>query len=154
MMDKMERMLRSLPAEAPSPELSAAIRAAVHRHHRRRQIARLAAAFLMALIGLWLLWPAIELLSSNAPFATGAPWLVGSLTYGSDGSVEMLNGLWDGTFSMQKAIGSTLAFSLWIGALLLCGSIFLALGLSTWQATPKPHAQGGNSTVLARSLHA
>ena len=34
-MDKMDRMLHSLPRHSPSPELAAHIQSAIHRRHRR-----------------------------------------------------------------------------------------------------------------------
>src|SRR5512135_2253500 len=126
-MDKLDRMLSALPQEEPSPELSARIRLLVHRRHRRRQVARWSGASLFGLAGLWLVWPGILWLSSGMLYAPGTPWLMGSLDYLNRESLDMLNGVWNGAFSAQNAIGSALGLSTWLGALSLCCAIFLVI---------------------------
>ena len=152
-MDEMDRLLGRLPEEGPSPDLAAAITTAVHRRHRRRQAARGVAASCLGLLGLWLASPGISWLLTNDLFASGTPWLLGSLNSVNDESLDMVNHLWNTAFSAQTSIGSSIAFSVWLGALLVCGAIFLALDARSWQPARRPHAHGGDSTMLAASLH-
>ncbi|HEX8990613.1 MAG TPA: hypothetical protein VF784_02950 [Anaerolineales bacterium] len=152
-MDEMDRLLERLPEEGPSPELATTIILAVHRRHRRRQIAREIAASFLGLLGLWLAWPGISWLSSNELFASGTPWLLGGLNYVNGESLDTLNRLWNTAFSAQTAIGSSIALSVWLGALLVCGAIFLALDARSWQPARRPRVHGGGSTMLASSLH-
>ncbi len=151
-MDRMDRMLHALPSEEPSPELAAAILTSVHRRYRRRQAVRRSAALVLGLLGLWLVWPGLAALSSGELFAPGMPWLMGALNYMNYESFDMVSHLWNSIFSAEGALGASVALSVWIGALLVCGAIFLALDARAWQSTAG-RARGGSSTMLATSLH-
>ncbi len=152
-MDRMDRLLRALPGEDPSPDLAGAILVTIHRRFRRRQVARRVGAFLLGLLGLWLVWPGLAWLSSGEIFAPGTSWFMGGLSYVNSGSLDMLNSLWNTIFSAQNAIGSSVAWSTWLGAVLVCCSIFLALDARAWQSPAGPHVHGGRSTMLASSVH-
>jgi hypothetical protein len=152
-MDTLDRMLSALPEDEPSAELSARIRLLVHRRHRRRQVARWSGASLLGLAGAWLVWPAILWLSSSTLYASGTPWLMGSLDYLNHESLDMLNGFWNGAVSAQDAIGTALGLSTWLGALLLCCAIFLVIDSRAWQPASRPRSHGGTSTMLATSVH-
>ena len=132
-MDKMDRMLRSLPVHALSPELASNIQASIHHRHLRRRVVRWTAASLLALSGLWLISPAAAWLSSYDLYSSGTPWLIGSADYLSLESVQILDRLWNGMFSLQNMLGSSLAVSIWIGALLLCLAIFCAIDGQAFQ---------------------
>ncbi len=151
-MDRMDRMLHDLPSEGPSPELAAAILATVHRRHRRRQAAQRATALVLGVLGLWLVSPAVAALSSSELFASGAPWLMGALNYMNYESFDMVSHLWNSIFSAEGVLSASVALSVWIGVLLVCGAIFLALDARAWQSTAGG-ARGGSSTMLATSLH-
>ncbi len=153
MKDKLDHMLGTLPVEPPSPGLSARIRGAVHRRHRRRQTLRWAGASLLGLSGLWLVWPGIAWLSSGSLYASSASWVAGSLEYFDSESLDMLSRFLNGAFSAQNAIGSALALSVWLGAFLLCCSIFLVIDSRVWQPVSGPRSHGGNSARLASSVH-
>ncbi len=152
-MDKMDRMLGALPEEDPSPDLSLRIRLMVRRRHRRRQLVRGTASSLLGLVGLWLLWPGLVWLSSGALYVSGASWLFGGLDYFNAESLDMLNRFWNVTFSAQNAIGSNLAVSIWLGALLVCCAIFLVIDSRAWQPVSGPRSHGGTSTAFASSVH-
>jgi hypothetical protein len=153
MMDRLDRMLGTLPADDPSPDLSARIRRSVRLRHRRRQVVRWTGASVLGLVGVWLLSPGIAWLSSGALYAPGTTWLAGSLDYLNSESLDMLSGFWNGASSAQNAIGSALAFSIWLGAFLLCCSIFLVIDSRVWQPLSGSRSHGGNSTRLASSVH-
>ena len=152
-MDKMDRMLRSLPKANPAPDLAARIQAAIHRRHRRRQATRWSGALLLGALGIWLMWPAILWMSSGELYASGASWLLGSLDYFNAESLDMVNRFLNGTFSAQTAVGSAFALSTWLGALLLCCAIFLVMDSRTWQPISGPGSRGGSSTMLSSSVH-
>ncbi len=152
-MDKMDRMLRALPQEESSPDLARRIYRSVQRRRRRRRAARLTSASLLGLIGLWLTWPGILWLASGALSASGTPWLLGSLDYLSSESIDMANRFLNGTLSAPNAVGSAFALSIWLGALLLCCAIFLAIDPRAWQPLPGPGPHGGSSTMVASSAH-
>ena len=151
--DDIDRLLRALPKEAPSPALASTIRAAVHRRHRRRRAARRGAASILGLLGLWLVWPGVVWISSGEMYASSTSWLLGGLAYLNSESVHVLDGLWSGVFSVQNAIGSSLALSIWLGAFLLCCAIFLALDSASWQSLSVSKDTRGSSGMLASSLH-
>lgn len=152
-MDDMDRMLRSLPQEIPASALASTVRAAVHRRHRRGQMFRRGAASLFAVVGLWLVWPGLAWILSGGMYASSAPWLFGGLDYLNADSADVLNRIWGGTFTLQNAIGGSLAASVWLGALFLCCAIFLAFDAATWQlAWPRPDP-GSGSAMAASSLH-
>ncbi len=152
-MDKMDRMLRALPQEQPSPELARRIQRSVLQRHRRRQAARLTSASLLALLGLWLTWPGILWLSSGVLSASGTAWLLGSLDYLGSESIDMATRFLNGTLSAPDVVGSSFALSVWLGALLLCCAIFLAIDPRAWQPVPGRGSHGGSSTMLASSVH-
>lgn len=153
MKDKLDHLLGTLPAERPSPDLSARIRGAIHRRHRRQQTIRWTSASFLGLTGLWLVWPGINWLSSGALYASGSSWLAGGLEYFSAESLELPGRVLNGAFSAQNAIGSALAFSIWLGAFLLCCSIFLVIDSRVWQPVSGSRSHGGNSARLASSVH-
>jgi hypothetical protein len=152
-MDKMDRLLRRLPSVSTPDGLAASIGLLVQRRHRRSLLWRRASASVLALLGLWLLWPVLAWLSSGEPYASTAPWLAGSLDYINYGSFDWLTRLWSGASSIQGALGSTLDVPVWLGALLLCCSIFLALDLGSWQPSPLLPSERGDYPISARSLH-
>lgn len=153
MMDDMDRLLGRLPEESPSPSLAAGIAGAVLRRHRRRRAARGVAGAFLGLLGLWLAWPGVSWLASSELFVSGAPWLAGALNSVNDESLEMVNHLWSSSFSTQTAIAASFAPSVWLGALLVCCAIFLALDPRSWQPARNPPGRRGGSTMLASSLH-
>ncbi len=152
-MDDMDRMLRALPEEAPSSTLADTVRIVVHRRHRRRQVIRTGAASLLGLIGIWLAWPGVAWLSSGAMFASSASWLFGGLDYLNAGSAELLDRLLGGTFALQNAIGGSLAVSIWLGALVLAGAVFLAVDPSTWQFASASSIKGPGPSIAPSSIH-
>lgn len=152
-MDKMDRMLGALPQEEPSTDLARRIHRAVQRRHHQRRAARLAGASLLGLLGLWLTWPGILWLASGALNVPGTPWLLGGLDYLGSESLGMVDRFLNSTLSAQNAIGSTFALSIWLGALLLCCAIFLAIDPRAWQPAPGAGPHGGSSTILASSVH-
>ena len=95
-MDKMDRMLKALPAPDPAPGLIEHIRSTVHRRRRRRQLLRWTAGVVLVLSRFWLRSPAPSWwLSSGDLYASAAPWLAGTLDYLNLGSFQMLEGLWN-----------------------------------------------------------
>ncbi len=140
-MDKMDRMLHSLPRHSPPPELAAHIQAAVHRRHRRGQALRWIAAGILTVGGLWLVWPAAAWLSSNELFASGASWLAGSTDYLNLESGQMLDRLWNGMFSIQNLLGSSLVVSVWIGVFLLGLAMFCAIDRQALQSPLQPQTK-------------
>ena len=152
-MDEMDRLLRALPEEGVPDALAARIREAVRRRHQRRLAIRRAAASALAVLGIWLLWPGIAWASSGALFSSGAAWLVDSLQYLNYESADAFGRMWSGTLSAQGAIGSTLAVSILVGALLLCCAIFLAIDPATWLNVPRRTLPARGSTILASGLH-
>jgi hypothetical protein len=140
-MDKMDRMLHSLPGHSSPPELAAHIQAAIHHRHRRAQALRWMAAGALTVGGLWLVWPAAMWLSSDELFSSGAPWLAGSTDYLSLESGQMLDRLWNGMFSIQNLLGSSLVVSVWIGVLLLCLAMFFAIDRQALQNPLQPYTK-------------
>lgn len=138
-MDKMDRLLHSLPGHIPSPELAANIQSAIRRRHRRRQALRWVTASILTLSGLWLISPAAAWLSSNELFSAGTPWLFGSMDYLNLESVQLMEHLWNDMFSLQNLAGSSLVVSIWIGALLLCIAMFFAIDRQVFQIPSQPY---------------
>jgi hypothetical protein len=152
-MDKLDRMLRALPSDAVPAELASRIGESVRRRHRRGQLARRAGASLLAVLGLWLVWPGIAWMSSTELFASGAPWLTGGLQYLNYESMDALGRLWNGAISAEGAISSTLAISILVGAAFLCCSIFLAVDPVSWRLVPGRYGAAGDSKILSSGLH-
>ncbi len=152
-MDKLDRMLRDLPREDVPPELAVSIGLAVHRRHRRRQLMRRAGAAVLAVLGVWLLWPGLLWLSSNELYASSAPWLTGGLQYLNEESLAMLSRLWNAMFAVQGTISSSVAVSIVVGALLMCGSIFLAIDIASWQPPFRQSKSAASSGMLSSGLH-
>jgi hypothetical protein len=132
-MDKMDKMLHSLPGHVASPELAGHIQAAIRRRQRGRHVFRWTAAGVLTLSGLWLISPAAVWLSSNELYSSGAPWLAGSMDYLNLESVQMLDRLWNGMLSFQNLLDSSLVVSVWIGVLLLCLAMFCTIDRQTFQ---------------------
>ncbi len=151
-MDELDRMLGDLPEEPIPPGLAASVRLAVKRRHRRRIVLRRAGASLLAALGLWLLWPGIAWAASNELFASGAPWLAGSLESLNAESLDLLGRLWSGALTMQGAIGSGLAISILLGALFVCCSIFLAIDRASWQPIPAQPAMSSGHAMSASGI--
>lgn len=135
-MDDMDRILRDLPRDLVPEGLSASVRIAVRRRHRRVLRIRRALASLLAALGLWLLWPALAWVSPSELLAPGTPWLMGAVESLGSESLDLLVRLWTNALSMQGAIGSSLAVSILLGALFVCCSIFLAIDRASWQPAP------------------
>jgi len=152
-MDELDRMLRALPEEPVPESLAASVSQGVRRRHRRRQTIRRAAAAILAVLGIWLLWPGIVWMSSNELYASGAPWLMGGLDYLNYESMDALSRLWNGALSAQGAIGSTLGVSILLGAVLLCGSIFVAVDRASWPNVSRRERSARSSTILTSGLH-
>jgi hypothetical protein len=126
-MDKMVRMLHSLPRHVPSPELAAYIQTSIRRRHRNRQVLRWMSACVLTLSCMSLISPAAAWLSSNELYSAGVTWLIRSVDYLSLESVQMLDHLWNGMFSLQILAGSSLVIFIWIGAFLLSLAMFFAI---------------------------
>ncbi len=152
-MDELDRMLQALPREPIPPELAESVRLAVRRRHRRQLAIRRVAALLLALLGAWWLWPGISWISSGELFASGTPWLMGGLDSLNAESLELLDRLWTGAVSMQGAIGSGVALSILLGALLMCCSIFLAIDRASWQPIPGRAPLSGGHTMSPSGIH-
>lgn len=152
-MDDMDRLLRVLPSDEPSPGFAAAIAESIRRRHRRRRIVRRSAAAFMCVLGLWLIWPAILWLSSVELYVSGAQWLLGGLSSLNAESTEIMARTWNSVLSAQDALNASVGVSIWLGALLLCGAIFLALDPVPWQPLPTPRRPQRNPSGLSPSLH-
>jgi predicted anti-sigma-YlaC factor YlaD len=137
-MDKLDRMLHSLPGHTPSAGLAAHIQAAIRRRHLRRRVIRWAAAGLLSVGGLWLVLLAVAGFSSYDLFSSGAPWLIGSADYLNLETLQLADGLWNGLFSLQTILSSTLVASIWLGVLLLCLAIFLAIDGQAFYVPSQP----------------
>jgi hypothetical protein len=153
MMDKLDRMLQALPNHAPAPELAAQIQATVRRRHQRRQRARWAAASVLGIVGLWLIAPAVAWLSSSNLDASAAPWLLSSWNTINFESIQWMDGLWNGMITLQNSLGSSLAVSMWFGALLLCIAMFLTIDSMGFQGRPQRGRGADNSTTFQASIH-
>ncbi len=140
-MDKMDKLLHSLPRHLPSPELALHIQASIRRRHHTRRALRWGAACVLGLSGLWLISPAAAWLSSNELFSSGTPWLAGGVDYLNLESVEMLDRLWNGMFSLQNLLGSSLVVSIWIGTILLCAALFCAIDGQVFQNRQQPYTK-------------
>ena len=153
-MDKLDRMLQSLPKHSPAPNLAAQIQATIRRRHHRRQRARWAAASVLALAGLWLIAPAATWLTSDELYASGMPWLFGGVEAWNSELFQVADRLWNGMFALQNTIGSSLAVSIWIGALLLCLAMFVTLDWRVFQSPSDPPkvARSRDSDILVSSL--
>jgi hypothetical protein len=138
-MDKMDRMLHELPVPVAAPDLVGRVRLSIRRRHRRRQTVRGIAASVLTLSGLWLAFPAVPSIPFGDLFAPGAPWLFTSLDTLSLETYKILDQLWNGMFSLQSAMGSSLVVSLWIGILLLCFGMFFAVDMQAIQAPFHSH---------------
>jgi len=152
-MDDMDRLLRALPSDEPSPGFAAAIAESVRRRHRRRRTVRRSVAAFLCALGLWLIWPAILWLSSGELYASGAQWLLGGLNSLNAESTEIMVHTWNSVLSAQDALGASVGVSTWLGALLLCSAIFLALDSAPWQPLPTPRRPDPNPSGLSPSLH-
>ena len=141
-MDKMDKLLHELPGHEPSMKLASQIRQTVHRRLRRRRIARNIAASVLIISGLWLSLPALSSLSLSDLFDSGTPWLVTGLNTLNLETISMLTQLWNGMFSLQSAIDSSLVVSIWIGILLLCFGIFFAVDMQTFQTPIQSYKKG------------
>ncbi len=152
-MDDLDRMLRGLPRDPVPPDLVASIREAVRRRHRRQLLVRRTIGAALATVGLWLLWPALAWMSSGELFVSGAPWLMGGLNSLNSESLDLLSRLWNGTLSMQGAVGSGLALTILLGAVFVCCSIFLAIDRAAWLPyAGRPSLDGGRA-VSASAIH-
>ena len=79
--------------------------------------------------------------------------LMGGLDSLNSESLDLLSRLWNGTVSMQGAVGSGLALSILLGAVFVCCSIFLAIDRAAWQPNPgRPSMQGGRA-LSASGIH-
>ncbi len=152
-MDDLDRMLRGLPRAALPPDLAASIREAVRRRHRRQLLMRRIIGAALAAMGLWLLWPALAWMSSGELFASGAPWLMGGLDSLNSESLDLLSRLWNGTVSMQGAVGSGLALSILLGAAFVCCSIFLAIDRAAWLTYPGRGSLQAGPALSAPGIH-
>ncbi len=152
-MDRMDRLLRDLPQDMPDARLIERVLASVHRRHRRRQIARWSGALVLGLAGLWQILPGLDWLSSSELYASGASWLFAGIDYLNYESLDLANRILSGALSAQNLIGASVPFSSWVGALLLCCAIFLALGSEVWQVPLRPGPGAGKPTMQASSLH-
>ncbi len=154
-MDKMDRMLHSLPKPTASPELAIRIQARIRGRHRRRQALRWTAASVLALTGLWMVSPAVIWLSTAALYSPSTPWLVTGADYLNLESIEMMGHLWNGMFSLQDTIESSLIVSVWVGALLLCLAMFFVVDWRMLQPPSHIHKGVGSrgSAILPSALH-
>ncbi len=154
-MDKMDRMLHSLPQHVPAADLAARVRASIHRRHRRRVVMRGTAALMLALGGLWLILPAASWLSSMESYSSGTLWLASGMDYLNLESLQIVARLWNDMFSLQNMIGSSLVTSIWLGVLLLCLAMFFVVD---WRSLQQPirtakAIRAGSSTILPSALH-
>ena len=139
-MDKMDRLLGMLPVPDPAPELVGHIRATLHRRQRRRQMLHWTAACVLAFSGLWLVSPAPSWwLSSGDLYSPAVPWLAGSLDYVGLESFQLLERLWNGVFSLQNTVVSSLEVSVWLGILLLGLAAFFAVDGWVFETPLEPY---------------
>lgn|SRR5258708_1163443 len=141
-MDKIDRLLRSLPHDEPGSGLPLRILATVHRRHIRRRRLRLTLAAGFALGGLWLVSPAAAWLINGDLFSSGAPWLTGGADYLSMQSVQILATLWNGMLELQRGLGSSLVVSLWAGSLLLGIALLFVLDIRLIQPSGNGRSVG------------
>ncbi len=151
-MDKLDRMLRDLPAEEARPDLASSISLSVRRRHHRRQALRRAGAAVMGMLGLWLLWPVLAWLSSSELYTPNASWLTAGIQYLSEESLASAAQLWNSASAAQGTINSGTAVSVLLGAVLVCAAVFLAVDLASWQAPPR-RAASASGGMLAPGLH-
>ena len=130
-MDKMDRMLKLLPRHTPSADLSARIRAVVHRRYVQRMILRHALALSCGIGGLILASPILTRLDSDWS-SLSASWLIGGWNMMNMGSLEALQNLWNGMFTVQASISSLLAISV-LGILLMAFGMFFELDRRIFQ---------------------
>lgn len=152
-MDKMDRMLRDLPHDAPDASLVERVLASVYRRHRRRQVVRWSGVVVLGLAGLWQILPGLGWLSSSELYASSASWLFAGMDYLNYESLDLANRILSGALSAQNMIGASVQFSSWVGAMLLCCAIFLALGSEVWQVPLRPGSGAGEPGMRASSLH-
>ncbi len=152
-MDDLDRMLDDLPQEPVPPNLAGSVRAAVRRRHRRQLLMRRAVGATLAAMGVWLLWPGLAWISSGELFASGTPWLMGGLDSLNSQSLDLLSRVWNGTVSMQGAVGSDLALSILLGAVFVCCSIFLGIDRAAWQPKPVRRSMQGGRALSASGIH-
>ena len=140
-MDRMDRMLHSLPRHIPSPELAAHIQASIHRRHRSRQILRWMAACVLTISGMWLISPAAVWFSSTDLYSSGTPWFLSIMNYLGLESVQMFDHLWNGMLALQNQAGTSLVLSIWIGALFLCLGLLFAFDGQEFPMPTPPFAK-------------
>lgn len=129
--DSLDDLLYHLPAEAPPVDLAANIQASIRRQQRserRRERWGLAFSALLAVVGAWLVWPALAAgLSSLALPGSGLPLLVDVTTMALAGLGEMLTNLFSGVLRMQDGLSGGLSPFAWLGLSALGLSALLAL---------------------------
>jgi hypothetical protein len=136
-MDKLERLLKHLPRPVPAADLSARVRIAVHRRHIREVWLRRAASWIFGLSGLALASPAFSFFSVDLT-SSGTPWLMQGLNLFQTESVTSVMSLWNGMFSLQISLGSSLIVSVWLGIGLMALGLFFGFDRRVFQTPMTP----------------
>lgn len=136
-MDKMERLLKHLPRPVPAADLAVRVRIAIHRRHIRGLWLRRALALSLCLSGLALASPGFSFLSVDLT-SSGTPWLMQSLNLFQMESLNSVMSLWNGMFSLQISLGSSLIVSVWIGIGLMALGFFFGFDRRVFQMPMTP----------------
>ncbi len=136
-MDKMERWLKHLPRPVPAADLAERVRITVHRRHVRRVWLRRFAALTFGLSGLALAFPGFPLFSVDLA-SSGTPWLMQGLNLFQTESLTSVMSLWNGMFSLQISLGSSLIVSVWLGIGLMALGLFFGFDRRVFQTPMTP----------------
>lgn len=139
-MDKMERSLKHLPRPVPAADLAARVRIAVHRRHVRGVWLRRVVAWTFGLSGLALASPGFPFFPLDLA-SSGTPWLMQGLNLFQMESPSSVMSLWNGMFSLQISLHSSLIVSVWIGIGLMTLGLFFGFDRRVFQM-PMPPLKG------------
>ena len=96
-----------------------------------------AAAFILCLSGLTLALPGFSFLSMDLA-SSGMPWLMQSLNLFQMESLNSVMSLWNGMFSLQISMHSSLIVSVWIGIGLMTLGLFFGFDRRVFQMPMTP----------------
>lgn len=127
--DYLDHLLFELPSPSPPNDLVSLILRRVERRRKRRAQLHLALSGALALIGIWLLLPNLEVwLAQMALPANGLPVLVDGLDMAITGAAQELSNTLSGLLSLQQDVNS-LGAPAWPGLVALAVSALLAADL-------------------------
>ena len=134
-MDKIERLLKHLPRPVPATDLAMRVRITVHRRHIRRVWFHRAISLTFGLSGLMLALPGFSMFFTVLG-APGIPWLMQSLDFLQMEAPASALRLWNGMFSWQFSLQSSLIVSLWIGIILMMLGLFFGVDRRVFLDSP------------------